>query len=282
MMGDRAESTRPVHEVAALEPSQGLTVSERVTSESWSDESALALDRAVRERAAAIIEKAIARARDRVEQGVASDAERIVSQDSSTSESGIVEYAAEIVSEAELTAKQIIAEATARAEAIVDLVRIKASESELDGRAAVGREPRAPGLLAELRKRFGDVEFGEVTVGNAAMTAGKGLASAVHTFPVLASAAEEALGRYSVHVDSGEVLAKTYEHFGRLLIVRGRINDGQYRSLQRLAEEGQLQQVSRELHRMGMRNYSIFDFPVLSWSARHGRDDRYQHEVQFP
>lgn len=282
MVGDGAELTRAGDEVAAIDATRGLTASARVSGKRLSGESAGELDAAVEERVAAIIRKAAARARNRVDEGLADNADGIEFQDPSDPELKIVQYAHEIISEAELTAKQIIAEASARAEAIVDLVQMKASESGTGGNASVRQEPKAPGLVAELRKRFGDIEFAEANVRNVTPTAGNEVASAVHTFPVVAGGKKETVGQYSVHVDSGEVFAKTYEHFGRFLVVRGRITETEYRSLQQHAEKGQLQEINRQLERLGMRNYSTYDFPVLAWNARRGREDRFRHEVQFP
>jgi hypothetical protein len=159
---------------------------------------------------------------------------------------------------------------------------MKAFESTSGDGASIWQEPKAPGLIGELRRRFGEVEFGEPSEQQSAPTAGQGAEASIRSFPVLAGAAKGTIGQYSVQVSSSKIVSKRYEHLGRLLIVRGRIADHEYQSLQRFAENGQMEEIRRQLARLGMRNHAVYDFPAFIWDARLGRQDRYSNEVQFP
>lgn len=191
----------------------------------------------------------------------------------------IIQYANEIVNEAERTAQQIIEEAKRRAAAVTDPVSAEYSVSES---SKTPREPNAPSLLRELRTRFFGVKFGERQTRQHLSIRGERINLDVHDFPVLARPDNELIGTYSVDMYLGEIVAKRYQHNGKLLVVRGRITEAEYQSLQQFVDKGQLHEISIQLHRLGTRNYVIYDFPVFMWNARHGREDRYSNDVNFP
>jgi hypothetical protein len=257
-------------------------VTARVSTPTRANGSESALDAKVKERLATIIATAVARAKSRMQEHSPERPDQAESSAPGESELNIVEHAYEIISEAERTAQEIVVEAKKRAEAITDLVQMKAFESTTGDEASIWQEPKAPGLVGELRRRFGQVEFGEPSVQQSAPSTGQGGESSIRSFPVLAGATKEKIGQYSVQVSSGKIAGKRYEHMGRLLIVRGRIADHEYQSLQRFAENGQMEEIRRQLARLGMRNHAVYDFPAFIWDARAGRQDRYSHEVQFP
>jgi hypothetical protein len=111
---------------------------------------------------------------------------------------------------------------------------------------------------------------------------GDGINTYVYDFPVLAGPDNEPIGTYSVHMYLGESVAKRYQHNGRLLVVRGPIPEYEYQSLQQFVENGRLHEISMQLHRLGARNHVVYDFPVFTWNARYGREDRYSKDVNFP
>ncbi|UCG82122.1 MAG: hypothetical protein JSW38_07860, partial [Dehalococcoidia bacterium] len=191
----------------------------------------------------------------------------------------IIQYASEIVSEAEQTAQNIIGDARRRAAAITEPVSAKCSEvtsSETE------QEPHAPHLLNELRTRFHEVTFGEPQTHQQKSIRGEGIYLDVHEFPVLAGPDNEPIGTYSVDMYLGEIVAKRYQHNGKLLVVRGRITESEYQSLQQFVDTGQIHEISAQLQKLGTRNYVVYDFPVLIWNARYGREDRYSNDVNFP
>jgi vacuolar-type H+-ATPase subunit H len=194
-------------------------------------------------------------------------------------ESKIIQYASEIVSEAERTAQNIIGEARRRAAAITEPVSAEYSEI---ASSQTQQEPYAPHLLHELRTRFHEVTFGEPQMYQQKSIRGEGIYLDVHDFPVLAGSDSEPIGTYSVDMFFGEIVAKRYQHNGKLLVVRGRITESEYQSLQQFVDTGKIHEISAQLQKVGTRNYVVYDFPALIWNARYGREDRYSNDVNFP
>lgn len=142
------------------------------------------------------------------------------------------------------------------------------------------QEPIAPNLLSELRKRFGDITFGEALVHRQASVSNARAELDVCDFPV--SSGQETIGTYTVHARAGEVIYKRYQHHGRFLVLRGRPMDKEYRELQRLVDAGNISTALAQMESIGTRNYAIHDFLTLVWSAAHGREDRYANDIAFP
>ena len=142
------------------------------------------------------------------------------------------------------------------------------------------QEPNAPSLLSELRKRFGDITFGEAVVRRQASVSNARAELDVCDFPV--SSGQEEIGTYTVHARAGEVIYKRYQHHGRFLVLRGRPMDKEYRELQHLVDAGNISSALAQMESIGTRNYAIHDFLTLVWSAAHGREDRYANDIAFP
>lgn len=191
----------------------------------------------------------------------------------------IIQYANEIINEAERTAQQIIEEAKRRAATVTDPVSAECLVSQT---SKTRQEPNAPNLLDELRTRFLGVKFGERKTRQELSIRGERINLDIHDFPVLAGPDNELIGTYSVDMYLGEIVAKRYQHNGKLLVVRGRITDSEYQSLQQFVDKGQLHEISLQLHRLGTRNYVVYDFPVFTWNSRYGREDRYSKDINFP
>jgi hypothetical protein len=147
---------------------------------------------------------------------------------------------------------------------------------------AIKIETNAPNLLAELHKRYAEVTFGEPRVRQTSSGAGGNTDSSTIEFSVLNGYNEEQIGRYVVHTDSEGIVRKMYEHWGKLLVIRGGVSDNDYQYLQQLTDRGQLQDELRNRLRDGMRNFVIYNLPVFVWSAARGREDRYTNDFQFP
>lgn len=142
------------------------------------------------------------------------------------------------------------------------------------------QEPNAPNLLSELRKRFGDIKFGEAIVHRQSPVSNARAELDVCDFTV--SSGQEEIGLYTIHTRAGTVVSKRYQHHGRLLVLRGRPMDKEYRELQRLVDAGNISTALAQMERIGTRNYVIHDFLTLVWSAAHGREDRYANDIAFP
>jgi hypothetical protein len=147
---------------------------------------------------------------------------------------------------------------------------------------AIKIETNAPNLLAELHKRYAEVTFGEPHVSQTSSGAGGNTDSSTIEFSVLNGDNKEQIGRYVVRTDSEGIVNKMYEHWGKLLVIRGRVSDSDYQYLQQLTDRGQLQDELRNRLRDGMRNFVIYNLPVFVWSAARGREDRYTNDFQFP
>lgn len=142
------------------------------------------------------------------------------------------------------------------------------------------KEPNAPNLLSELRKRFRDITFGEAIVHRQAPISDARAELDVCDFPV--SSGQERIGIYTVHARAGEVISKRYQHNGRILVLRGRPTDKEYQELQRLVDAGNINDALAQMESIGTRNYAIHDFLTLVWSAARGREDRYANDIAFP
>ena len=141
-------------------------------------------------------------------------------------------------------------------------------------------EPNAPNLLSELRKRFGEITFGEPAVRRKPSTSDPGAELEVSDYPVFAG--QERIGLYTVQAKAGEISSRSYQHSGRFLVVRGRLTEKEYQELQHLVETGNLNSALVKMEKLGTRNYVIHDFLTLTWSPTRGREDRYLDDIAFP
>ena len=149
-------------------------------------------------------------------------------------------------------------------------------------RKSIEQEPNAPNLLAELNRRYAFIEFGGFQISQHTLRHIDDVDSATIEFAVLGGETKGQIGRYLVHTRSLEIVGKMYEHWGKFLVIRGRVSDWDYQYLQQLVEKGQLHEANRNILQDGMRNFVIFNLPVFVWSAARGREDRYINDVQFP
>jgi hypothetical protein len=147
---------------------------------------------------------------------------------------------------------------------------------------AIKIEANAPNLLAELHKRYAEITFEEPQVSPTSSRAGGNTNSSTIEFSVRNGYNKEQIGRYVVRTDSEGIVNKMYEHWGKLLVIRGRVSESDYQYLQQLTDRGQLQDELRNRLRDGMRNFVIYNLPVFVWSAARGREDRYTNDFQFP
>lgn len=194
----------------------------------------------------------------------------------------IVEHTDSSTVEAEQTASRILDEAKERARYSTAIEYEDDTDSRDNKKPPIELEPNAPNLLAELRKRYAVIEFGEFQVSQYASRHAENVDSPTIEFAVLSGDKKEQIGRYLVHTTSLEIVGKMYEHWGKFLVIRGRVSDWDYQYLQQLVGKGQLHDANRNGVRDGMRNFVIYNLPVFVWSAAYGREDRYINDVQFP
>jgi vacuolar-type H+-ATPase subunit H len=197
----------------------------------------------------------------------------------------IIEHTDSIISEAEQTALRILSEAKERARHRTAIYYDNFPDSRNVEDHAIKIEANAPNLLAELRKRYAEITFGEPHVSQTSSGAGENTDSSTIEFSVLEGENKDQIGRYVVHTSSRGIVGKMYEHWGKLLMIRGRVSDWDYQYLQKLTDRGQLQDELRNRLRDGMRNFVIYNLPVFVWSAARGtrgREDRYINDFQFP
>ena len=228
------------------------------------------------------LNEAEAKAKDREQEDQSDKSEDIRSQILLEAKNKIIEHTDSIISEAEQTAFSIINEAKKRANDGMDFEFENRSGIRSVTDKAIEQEPDAPNLSAELRKRYAEITFGEPQIKQYSSRSTENVDSSTIEFNVFAGAQKEQIGKYSVRRESGGIVGKTYEHWGKLLMIRGEVSDWEYQYLQQLADKGQIQGAFKNSLRIGVRNYVVYNFPVFIWSAAYGREDRFTHDVKFP